>query len=633
MTDADSTADASDRPAAERDDVLEALATLPSFYHPTASPDGDEVAYYHDESGRNELYVQDVASGDRVQLSDANVPENARMPFVWDADGDRLYLHRDDDGDEQHDLHAIARDGTTELVAENDGQTFLQDVARDGSWFVYATTATGQMNLHRYDVDAGESTQLTAHDEPAMQARISPDGDWVAYQSNERDHPENRDVYLVRADDGDTERFDGGDPDRLEDSDPERLDVGDLGTETTPASWHPDGDRLLVGDDAADRNRAGLYHVDSGDVTWYGPGEYEEVPQYVLPDGDRLLALRTRGCEEIPVVYDVDDPDSGRELDLPDGTASIPDGPHRNGVLADGRVLLTHQSPTTREHVLAYDLETDATETLLDADYGDVDPDDFADCDLVTYESTDGLEIEALCYDSGERPSPAIVLVHGGPHFAEGKTFNAQFQFLVDRGYSLLVPNYRGSTGRGREFKNAIHRDWGGMEQEDIAQAGRWLKRQNWVDADRVAVFGGSYGGYSTYMQLVQRPGFWSAGVAFVGMTDLHALYEESMPHFKTGLERQLGDPDEREAFYRERSAITHVDDIEDPLLMVHGVNDPRCPISQARSFRDALLERGWEVGEQFEYEELGDEGHTSTDTDHKRTTLRLLADFFDDRL
>jgi dipeptidyl aminopeptidase/acylaminoacyl peptidase len=171
------------------------------------------------------------------------------------------------------------------------------------------------------------------------------------------------------------------------------------------------------------------------------------------------------------------------------------------------------------------------------------------------------------------------------------------------------------------------------MEQEDVAEAGRWLKRQDWVDADRVAVYGGSYGGYSTYMQLVQRPGFWSAGAAFVGMTDLELLYEESMPHFKSYLEQLVGDPEEDADLYRDRSAITHVDDMEDPLLMVHGVNDPRCPISQARTFRDALLERGWREGEEFEYVELGEEGHGSTDTDHKIRTFRLTADFFDRRL
>jgi dipeptidyl aminopeptidase/acylaminoacyl peptidase len=246
-------------------------------------------------------------------------------------------------------------------------------------------------------------------------ARASPNGDRIAHRSNERDDRENQDTSVVAADGSETRR----------------LDVGVVGAHTQLRGWHPDGDRVLLDDDSEDANRAGLYDTETNTVTWYGTGEYDEAAKYVLPEGDRVLVLRTRACEEIPVVYDVDDPDGGRELALPDGTAGLSDGPQHNGVLADGRVLVTHESPATRETVLAYDVETDATETLVDADYGRFDPDDVADCDLVTYASPDGLDIEALCYDSGERPSPAIVLVHGGPHWAETKRFNAQMQFLV----------------------------------------------------------------------------------------------------------------------------------------------------------------------------------------------------------
>jgi len=606
--------------AARADDqsTLEALANLPSFYHPSTAPDGDAVAFYYDGGDRNELCLQDVATGERTQVSAGNVPEDASYPPVWDASGDRLFFHQDADGNEQNDIVAITLDGDVTTVVENDAQLLLWDVSPDGDWLLYSSTHTGQMNFHRYDVDAGESTQLTDHGDPVFLGCISPDGERVAYRVNERDHPENEDVYVMNADGGDARR----------------LDVGELGSESAPVDWHPDGDRLLVGDDAADVGRVGLYDLDADEVTWYGPGEYEEKGSYVLPDGDRFLAVRTHDCEETPVLYDVDDPEFERELAFPDGTAGLPDGPQRNGVLADGRVLVTHESPTSRESLHAYDLGTDAVETLVDADHGPFDPEtDFVDADVVTYESTDGLEIEALCYDSGERPSPAVVLVHGGPAYHYSKSFNVLAQFLADRGYSVLAPNYRGSTGRGREFRNRIREDWGGMEQEDVAEAGRWLKRQDWVDGDRVAVYGGSYGGYSTYMQLVQRPGFWTAGVASVGMTDLQRLHEESMPHFATYLERQLGDPEENADFYRERSAIAHVDEMTDPILMIHGVNDPRCPVSQARGFRDALEARGWTVGDEFEYEELGEEGHNSTTSDHKLTVFRLLADFLDRRV
>lgn len=281
-----------------------------------------------------------------------------------------------------------------------------------------------------------------------------------------------------------------------------------------------------------------------------------------------------------------------------------------------------------------------------------MDPDALVDGEHVTYESTDGTEIDAVRYDGGGRPSdppgersaseegrdessgsPVVVRVHGGPHYHVKREFDRHAQFLAARGYVVLQPNFRGSTGRGREFETAIHGDWGGMEQADVAAGARWIAGKEWVDEDALAVFGISYGGYSVYSQLVQYPELWDAGVAWVGMTDLPALYEESMAHFRAMLREQLGDPEDEAALWRERSPITHVEAIEAPLLLLHGVNDPRCPVSQARRFRDALEERrGWTEGDEFEYRELGETGHGSTDIDHRERVFELLAAFLDER-
>jgi dipeptidyl aminopeptidase/acylaminoacyl peptidase len=129
------------------------------------------------------------------------------------------------------------------------------------------------------------------------------------------------------------------------------------------------------------------------------------------------------------------------------------------------------------------------------------------------------------------------------------------------------------------------------------------------------------------------HPEAWTTGVAWVGITDLPRLYEESMPHFKTTLEQQLGDPEENAAFYRERSPVNHVENMTAPILMVHGVNDPRCPVSQARVFRDALEERGWADGDEFRYEELGEEGHGSSDIDQKIRAYRIMEEYLADRM
>jgi dipeptidyl aminopeptidase/acylaminoacyl peptidase len=205
--------------------------------------------------------------------------------------------------------------------------------------------------------------------------------------------------------------------------------------------------------------------------------------------------------------------------------------------------------------------------------------------------------------------------------------------------------NYRGSTGRGREFVERLYDDWGGAEQGDIAIAAEHvLETRDWLDDDRVAVFGGSYGGYSAYWQTVQYPALYDLGVAWIGLTDLREMYETTMPHFRTELmEKNLGTPDENPALYRERSPIEHAGNLDCPLLMIHGVNDRRVPVSQARLYRDRLRELGYEVSERdpdgpgdssadVEYVELGEEGHASSDIDRKVRLFRVLDDFLERR-
>jgi dipeptidyl aminopeptidase/acylaminoacyl peptidase len=598
-------------------DLLEALASLPTFHHPIASPSGDEVALYYDVTGRNELHLLDAETGDRRQISDGDVPRNARWPVDWSADGDRVFFHLDDDGNEQNDVYAVDREGDVEPVVELDGQTALHDVGEDGETLLVGSTRGGQMNLYRHDLSTGETTRLTDYERAVHTAALSPDCDRIAYATNEADDFENVDVYVADADG----------------SNPRNLAVGETGAEAAPTDWTPDGSGLLLADNTENFSRCGVYDFESGSVTWYGDLTADEEPVGFLPDGERFLATRVRDAAVIPVVYDVATGE-GREFDLPEGHATLPGGD--GAVLDDDTVLVSHQTSARRPELLAYDLSTDEYETLLAAEYGDLDPEQFVDAEVFRFESHDGLEIEALLYDSGERPSPAVVNPHGGPRSQDTRSFDLYTQFLLARGYSVLKVNYRGSTGRGREFVERLYDDWGGDEQADVAEGTKLLREKSWIDEDRIAVFGGSYGGYSAYWQMVRYPELYAAGVAWIGVTDLEDMYENTMPHFRTELmEKYLGTPDENPDLYRERSPVTHVENLDAPLLMVHGVNDRRVPVSQARIFRDALAEAGYEAGEagDYEYVELGEEGHASSDIDQKIRMLRILDDFLDRRL
>jgi dipeptidyl aminopeptidase/acylaminoacyl peptidase len=226
--------------------------------------------------------------------------------------------------------------------------------------------------------------------------------------------------------------------------------------------------------------------------------------------------------------------------------------------------------------------------------------------------------------------APAIVIVHGGPTGQFFRGFDPFVQVLVDRGYVVLQPNVRGSTGYGVEFRDMNLNDWGGGDLEDVAAGVDYLASLGTVDPSRVAVFGGSYGGYMTFMAVVKQPELWKAGIAWIGITDLHRLYDKSMEHFKYYLRTLMGDPQENAELWKDRSAINFVENLKAKLLILHGVNDPRCPVEQSRIFRDRMLELGYKEGDDFEYIEFADVGHASSDIGQKTATYKLIADFLE---
>ncbi len=596
---------------------LDEFARLPSFYGVNVSYQSDRAAFYADYSGRIELWTLDLRSGAKEQVSHGEVPRAVHAGFAWSRDGAAIFYAKDQGGDEQHDLWRfdLADRTATQLTAAPRAQEYVGQASPDGRWLSFQSNRAGQMNVWRLRLEDGAVEPLTDFSKPAGVGRWSPDGQWLVVGANLTEDLRNADGFLLAAD-GSILR---------------RVFRTAIGAMDSLADWHPDGQRLTVWAELDGLGRLGLLTLATGDVRWYGPGDQIESGGLISRDGRWVAATREHDAQRTPLLYDLES-GAERPLSVPVGIGSVVDF-----CLDDSALLLTHHGPTSRQSLLLYQLDDDRCEVILPAEYGTIDPAVFVEAEYVKYPSADGWEIPAVLYQprSEAQPShrPAIVAVHGGPWGQWDLGFNAYAQFLADRGYVVLLPNPRGSTGYGKEYREANIGDWGGRDLEDVANGTEFLKAHGLADPARLGIFGGSYGGYMTFMQLVKKPELWAAGVAWVGITDLLAMYEESMEHFRTFLRMFLGDPVEQADFWRERSPITYADQLRAKLLIVHGVNDPRCPISQARLFRDRLLALGYAEGDDFEYVELADEGHGSTDADQKVRTYRLLADFMDRRL
>ena len=226
----------------------------------------------------------------------------------------------------------------------------------------------------------------------------------------------------------------------------------------------------------------------------------------------------------------------------------------------------------------------------------------------VLIEARDGLKIPCfLSLPIGVKPEkiPAVVMVHGGPHMRFDWKYYPDVQWLTNRGYAVLQVNFRGSNGYGKEYMTAGFREWGGRMQDDVTDATHWLTDKGIADPERIAIYGGSYGGFSVLSGLMKEPDLYACGVDIFGVSDLISRLDQLNSRWMISSEL-IGNLEWDADMLKERSPLHHTDKIKSPLFIVHGANDPRVPISNSIQLRDSLLVTGKNV----EYLEFPDEGH-----------------------
>ena len=253
----------------------------------------------------------------------------------------------------------------------------------------------------------------------------------------------------------------------------------------------------------------------------------------------------------------------------------------------------------------------------------------------IKYNSRDGLTINGYLtlpkgYDmKNAKNLPVVVNPHGGPWTRDGWGFNPEIQFLANRGYAVLQMNYRGSTGYGRKFWEASFKKWGREMQDDITDGTQWLIDQGIADKNKIAIYGGSYGGYATLMGLVKEPDLYAAGVDYVGVSNMFTFMKTIPPYWEPMLEmmyEMVGDVEADSVMLKEVSPVFHVDKIKAPLFIAQGANDPRVNVDESDQMVKAMKERGVDV----EYLVKGDEGHGFRNEENRFDFYRSMETFLD---
>jgi dipeptidyl aminopeptidase/acylaminoacyl peptidase len=253
----------------------------------------------------------------------------------------------------------------------------------------------------------------------------------------------------------------------------------------------------------------------------------------------------------------------------------------------------------------------------------------------VDFPARDGETIHGLLYlpkvapgsDITKKP-PVLVGVHGGPTGQARPAYNATHQYLLARGIAIFDLNFRGSTGFGKRYARLDNLRLRPNAVRDMADAVAYLRKDGRVDADRAAVMGGSYGGYLTYAAVTQLPDVFKCGVSFVGVSNWVTALEGASPALKASDRLEYGnidDPEDRK-FFVELSPMTHVKNVKVPVMVIHGANDPRDPVTESDQFVRAVREQGGTV----EYLRFPDEGHGIRKLSNRIICYRRVAAFLE---
>ncbi|NHJ86872.1 MAG: S9 family peptidase [Asgard group archaeon] len=508
----------------------------------------------------------------------------------------------------------IDLEGTTKAITNTPRfQEHVIDISNDNEWISFLSTSPGQLNVFKMKLDGTEVTQLSASDVPVGGGDWSPDDSLMIMQTNEmKTNLENDDIYLYDVKTGDMKRV---------------IRIDEKGSHDNFADWNPDGKSFAFTSDATGQEQIGIYTLDSEEITWLSDGKSIEYGVSYSPSGKCFAAMQNNEATIKPIIYNIET-NTKKELKIPPGLAFYLQW------IDDERIIIFYTNPIEKGDVLIYNLINDETETLIAADYKTIDKTQFSEPEYIRYKSFDGLEIPAIVYKPKNIPEgvklPAIVNVHGGPTGQYLLNFVAKEQYVSSEGFVVILPNVRGSTGYGVEFRDACIKDWGGKDLQDVVYAAKYLASLPYVDSNRIGVGGGSYGGFMTFLAVTKEPQHWKAGFAWIGISHLPSMYDESMPHFKYFLQAQMGDPINDKDLWEDRSALNFAGNMTAKLLIMHGINDPRCPISQARIFRDKIVELGKVEGKDFEYVEYGEVGHGGFgDIVTRKKTVKAMVDFF----
>ncbi|MGW5777300.1 prolyl oligopeptidase family serine peptidase [Streptomyces sp. NPDC003863] len=561
----------------------------------------DRSLFVSNATGTYELYAWDRASGGQRQVTDR---PNGTTDGTLSPDGASIWWFADTDGDEFGVwMRQPFEGGADEPAVPGLAPSYPAGLAigREGTLVVGRSTDEDGSTVHLVRPGTAETVEIYRHRESAGVGDLSYDGSLIAIEHTEHGDAMHSALRVLRA-------SDAGVVAELDDT---KGGTEELGLTVLGFAPLAGDTRLLVGHQRRGRWEPMLWDVATGTETDLRLDLPGDVSAEWYPDGSGLLIVHGFEARSELWRYEIA---TGALVRVETPAGSVSSATAR----PDGSVEYLWSSaaepPVVRSTAGGVVLDPPGPKAPPSVPVEDV------------WVDGPGGRVHALVQRpaEGEGPFPTVFEVHGGPTWHDSDAFASGPAAWVDHGYAVVRVNYRGSTGYGREWTDALKHRVGLIELEDIAAVRAWAVDSGLADPARLVLSGGSWGGYLTLLGLGTQPDDWAVGLAAVPVADYVTAYEDEMEALKA-MDRTLlgGSPEEVPERYAASSPLTYVDAVKAPVHVTAGVNDPRCPIRQIDNYVDRLAARG-AVHEVYRY----DAGHGSLVVEERIKQVALDLDF-----
>ncbi|WP_018923942.1 S9 family peptidase [Salsuginibacillus kocurii] len=568
------------------------------------SPDESQLTYSTNINGAFNLWALDLPHTYPYPLTTINQGSHG---IQYDKNGEFLVVGFDNDGDENGQLYAMAPAGEPlkPLRVKEGERHMLGELTKDGKQLYYTTTKENPtyLNINRYDIEKDEEdTVFSGKDAGTFFYKLSPEETTFTFVK----HFAN--TYVLGY------VYQDGQPVRLTPETEEQHTVSDI-------VYTSDTDIYFLTNYDADRSY--LAHFSLTDHTFSNVLELERGSAEGLKydkSNDLLYIIATEGVVDVLYSYDLK-ANKLQEVQTPlDVLEKL--------VVAESGTLYLLGRGATLPFNIYQKKSGEGWKQLTNHGVPGVNREEMVEPEVITYPSYDDLEIEALYFKAKPEVDNGHLILwpHGGPQASERKMFRSLFQFLVYQGYSILTPNFRGSSDYGLSFMKMVEGDWGYGPRWDNIKALDYFIENGYVDRDKILLMGGSYGGYMALLLHGRHADYFKAVVDIFGVSNLFSFVKSVPDHWKPIMQQWVGDPEADYDRFVEDSPITYLDGMTKPMLVIQGANDPRVVKEESDQIVEALKEKGTDV----EYLVLDDEGHGFSKKQNEIEVYKRVLNFFD---